>query len=296
MDMTLFGATLQIARNLGIVSEGTATGGSTTTIVDTNGRKEVAGYWAGTGDNTGTIWITYDAGGLAGAPQGEYGKVTAFSTNTSTITFRPTATTAVASGDEYAVAKKRYPLYILIQCVNQALHDLGTIPYTDITTITMAASQSEYTLPTGSKIDVREVFYQTNADSNDNCWTPVYDWKIQHEDIGSENTLILPTNLAGYDVKVVYMAVHPTLRTYSSQISENVHPDRIIYSATAKALIWYRNKTRSSERTLAASIDEMLQRSASAELMYPIQVPPRRGKLMIIGRQGLSYPGDRNPR
>lgn len=296
MDLTLFGATLQVARNLGIVFEGVATGGSTTTIVDTLGRKELDDYWVGTGDSTGTVWITYDAAGLGAAPQGEYGKVSDFVNLTSTITFRPAVTAAVAVGDEYAIAKKRYPLYILIQCVNQALHDLGVIPYTDTGTITMAEGQSEYSLPAGSKLDLRGVYMQTNKDTDDNRWVPVYDWKIQHSDIGSENKLILPTTMPGYAVKVVYMAVHPALRICSSQISENIHPDRIIYAAASKALTWYRNKTRSSERTLVASISEMEQRAAAAEMLWPIIVPPRRGKLLILGQEGRSYPGDRNPR
>jgi hypothetical protein len=285
MITNLFGATLEVARNLGIVSDGTATGGSTTTIVDTLGRKETEDYWAGTGDKTGTVWITYDAGGVAAAPQGEWGKVSAFATSTSTITFRPAMTVAVASGDGYAIAKKRYPLFILIQCVNQTLYDLGVIPYTDTGTISMAAGQSEYTLPTAAKLDLREVWLQTNQDSDDNRWARVYDWKIQHSDIGSANKLILPSTIPGYDVKVVYMSTHPTLRVAADKISENVHPDRVIYAAASKALIWYRNKTRSSERSLITSIAEMEQRAAAAAILWPIPEPSRRSRLFIAGQE-----------
>ena len=114
MTITLFDLTKDLARLLGTLYEGVATGGSTTTIADTVERLEDDDYW-----NGGTAWITYDAAGAGAAPQGEYSSISDFAQTGGIVTLRSTLTGAVASGDRYAVATSRYPLHILIQKINQ---------------------------------------------------------------------------------------------------------------------------------------------------------------------------------
>src|SRR3990167_5677525 len=128
MSKTLFDCTLELARVLGVLTEGVATGGSTSTLIDTVERTEADDYW-----NGGTAWILYDAGGLGAAPQGEYAVVSDFANTGGVITLR-TAITQVAAGDRYAVAKKRYPLHLLVQKVNEAIAFIGPIEVADTTT------------------------------------------------------------------------------------------------------------------------------------------------------------------
>lgn len=85
-------------RETGLGDYGTATGGSTTTIIDTTklqstqfNTREWVGGWGR---------ISKDAGGAGAAPEGSISPITTYAPSTGTITLNP-AITAVAASDEY---------------------------------------------------------------------------------------------------------------------------------------------------------------------------------------------------
>src|SRR4030067_693345 len=87
------------------------------------------------------------------------------------------STAATGLGDKYAIASKRIPHHVLVQGINNALFDLGTVQYTDTTSLTSASNQTEYTLPLAAKADLREVWQQgITTDSNDNPRTGPPHW------------------------------------------------------------------------------------------------------------------------
>ena len=95
MSDNLFDLTYWVARTLGIVREGYATGAGNADkkdIIDSN-RNEVNDYW-----NDGTVWILYDAAAGADAPEGEWAIVEDFATGvdsgTGTIDFTLALTVA----------------------------------------------------------------------------------------------------------------------------------------------------------------------------------------------------------
>lgn len=91
----------------GLGMYGTATGGSTSTIVDTTKLKSTqytARDW-----NNAIARISKDAGGAGAAPEGEISPVTDFAPSTGTITNNPVFTAAVASGDIYQLWKYPHP-------------------------------------------------------------------------------------------------------------------------------------------------------------------------------------------
>jgi len=92
MTITLFELIRDVASHVGALVEGVATGGSTTTIIDTVVRTEPDDYW-----NGGDALIIYDAGGAGAAPQGEIKRITDFVSSTSTIT----AGTFTAAGETF---------------------------------------------------------------------------------------------------------------------------------------------------------------------------------------------------
>jgi len=102
-----------------------ATGGSVSTIIDTNSRF--------TADNAllnGTAFVTLDAGGAAAAPEGEYRAITGYAASTETFTVGTNFSVAVAAGDYIARADVR--LHLAFQDVHRlgefvAMHGEGKV-------------------------------------------------------------------------------------------------------------------------------------------------------------------------
>jgi hypothetical protein len=288
MTFTLFDLTYELAVELGIVVEGIATAGNTTTLTDTDERLEDVHYWVG-----GTLWIIESTDGVA--PQGEYGIVSAFASNVVTIR---DAITAMEAGDKYAIGKKRFPLNLLIQGVNRAIRDLGTIPIDDITTITTAANQTEYDLPIAANFDLRQVHIQTHSgDSDQNLWRETHNWMLQRTGTGVADKLVFRQQPPHpYAIKLTYMAQHDKLHDSSDRLSENVPLDRIVFRSAQHTLMYYRMRTRLSEDWLTDNIEYYRTIADAMDARLPIEVPPRPGKLMIVKKSYRSYPGDRTPR
>jgi hypothetical protein len=91
---------------------GTATGGSATTMIDTNNGEPDEFY------NGGTIWLT------SGNNIGKYAIITDWDLVTHTATFS-TLTLLCAVGDTYVMCNKGYSIDLLKRGVNQALQDIG---------------------------------------------------------------------------------------------------------------------------------------------------------------------------
>ncbi len=277
MTTTLFYLVYRTSRVLNILSEGTATGGSVTTIIDTN-RQEDSGRFDG-----GTAFITYDAGGVNAAPQGQMSVIDTYIQG-GTITVLSAFTVAPASGDRYAVTKKRYTMDAITQKVNEALGQLGTIPYTD-TTLTSLASTTEYTLPSANaNLDPVEVWYQTNTSSAvDNQWAELTSWRVKHADIGTADTLIIPQLTTGLSIMVVYNRVHPQLAIAADKLSERIDPDLVIYGASL-SLVMSKND---NSPEVVAQINYLSKKSDEARLKHPIRVPKHKARLFTAHNWGI---------
>lgn len=126
---SLFFATFRTALALGAVTEGLATGGSTTTLIDTVNLTQADDFW-----NGGTVFITNNASG-AGSPEEKYAQVTDFVNSTNTATLGVYSLAAIASGDRYGIATSKYPLQILISNVNAALLGAGNTRTSEATIV-----------------------------------------------------------------------------------------------------------------------------------------------------------------
>jgi len=290
---TLFDLTYRLARELEILEESTATAnGSSTTVVDTY-RDEDDDYF-----NDGTLWLVRDNGGTGALPEGSYSIVQDYTQSTGTITLRSDLPAATGLGDKYAVASKRIPHHVLVQGINNALFDLGTIPYTDTSSITTAANQSEYTLPLAAKEDLRLVMIETIAsDSDDNQWVLLPNWDVQQSLTGVQPALVFPYQPnSPYDLKLVYMGAHPEMTEYDDELSEFVPLERVLYPAVISCLRYYKNRVRGRDVTL---IDERIaayeQKVEMAKIRHPIPVPSKQGKITYVPdiNRYATYPGDR---
>jgi len=129
---TLFDITLLVARQITKIVERAATGGSTTTLVDTIGLTQADGHW-----DAGTLWLK-ELGAVA--------EVSGFAANT--LTFTPTLLAAVVATDLYAVASNEWPYTELVKAVNMALQKVGPVKRRDVTTL-VVSTVGRYELPIG---------------------------------------------------------------------------------------------------------------------------------------------------
>jgi hypothetical protein len=271
MAKTLFDISYQLARALGVVSEGIATGGSTGTIIDTVERTEADDFW-----NGGSAWILYDSAGLGAAPQGEYGYISDFVSSTGTATIRTALTTAVASGDRYAIAGLRYPLQLLTQKINEVVG--GVIEKVDTSTVVIVADQTEYSLPS-DVLELKEVWIQTNTDdTNDNRWERLYDWDTQKSATGTANKLILARQFTADDViKIRYLTYHAKLQAATDKLDDSIHIDKVVYNAAVLCLEWRQMKVGQSD-DLSRELNFFQALAERANNEHPIDLPKRSAK------------------
>ena len=124
---TLVEIMLEVARTMGSVFEGTATGGSTTSLIDT-GLEMEADHFRG-----GTLWILDDCLKVA-------------THDGNTVTFAEISN-AVVAGVSYALTSADYPKYLIKQSVLDVLRFDECLLKND--TLLVIANTEEYTLPAG---------------------------------------------------------------------------------------------------------------------------------------------------
>lgn len=289
MTDILFDLTYEIAGLVATLEEGETTGGAQGTLADTKNREEDDGFW-----NDGTVWII-EADGAA--PEQEWARIDDFEKSIATVTLRDNVTVAIVAGDRYAIATSEFTLDAIISAVNKSLRRLGPIPTFDKTSITIESNKTEYNLPIVAKRDLRKVFKQTdNTDSDDNRWEEIFNWRVQVSAAGSTATLVLPFQYTdGYAVALEYMAPHAKMYEASDKLNEIVPMERVIYRAATEALHAKYRATRIE--FYVAEIQRYEDIAKEMELLYDIGVEPiEPGQLTLVGKEGLRYPGDRNPR
>jgi hypothetical protein len=239
MPLTLSKVMQRAWRETGFSIDIIATGGSTTTIVDTNSQYTSDDSLVG-----GTAVIVRDSAGASAAPEGEFQRISDYVASTTTFTVATAFSSAAAAGDSVLLATPRIRSPQMIQAVNDGLANLGTISLVDVS-LTSADAQTEYALPVGLKIKrLLDVQYQTNTgDANDNQYVSIIGQaKYLPAAPGSTGLLILPQLSASRTIKILYEGVHPTLNTFSDKVSETIQEELAVAAAIDKALTWYVSK------------------------------------------------------
>ena len=236
----LFWLTYMLSSELRQTREGSATGGSTTTTIDTAVLSQYEDDYFNYND-LGTVWIIEDAGGAGAAPQGEFARVTNFVSTTSTLTHEA-VTVDVAAGDRYALADDTFPLNQLIHGINNALRDVGVMTFEDTTTVQIDTEQTEYTLPFMPGGKLLQVWEQTvTNDANDNRWRkcPKSAWYVAETGIGTAKKLIFNYQYPEDSyMKLVYTSNHPVLSASTDEVWEGIPLKNILYTAAVEVLRW----------------------------------------------------------
>jgi hypothetical protein len=279
MSITLFDLVYRCMVELGTVRTGVATGGSPTTIIDTNGLKLVENDYY----NEGTLFILADAGGAVDISK-LYSTIKDYNSATKTATVYTGFATAITADDRYAIANRRYPLDMLKQKINNVLYMGGDIPVED-QSLTTVANQLEYTLPDGvAATDLRQVLVATTTTANAPHWRPVVNWDVEYADAGSIGKLCLEYELpAGYTLALKYATPHGELSDATDTLHDAIHGDRVVYQACADALRWYKDKTRL--RHLKDSIEMMELKAERAKERHPLPtLPSRQARITKVTR------------
>lgn len=277
-----------------------ATGGSTTTAIDTKLADDLGESNEDDIFNGGTVIVIKDAGGANAAPEGEFSRITDYDASTQTVTFSPALTTAVASGDRVMIVPPDFPLYDVVEVVNDALRNLGDIPLVN-TSLTSASSQTEYTIPIALKgRELLSIEIQgTTSDANDNQYYPLNDWKVVPATAGSTETLVIPQVTSGRTIRLHYLGRHPRVDAYDSAISEYFHPDLVHAAVAAHVLQWRNDSALTSggaDESLLALERKAWSQYDRAKIDHPVEIVPRRIQGHPVWDTGAYYPGDRTPR
>lgn len=250
-----------------------ATGGSTTTVI--NGK--VAERQDRPEDNysiDGTVVVVRDAGGASAAPEGEMQRISSYNSSTYTHEVDTAFTAAPASGDYIAIANSDIPLREMYRAINNALREMGEIPLTN-SSLTSASNQTEYTLPVALKReDLLRIEYQTlTNDTDNNEWQHIQKYDIIPSAPGSTSILVLPQLPADRTIRITYMGVHPAITTYSSVISEYIHP-AVVYPAVIKQILsWQNALTGGGENYWLQRENEASQELEDQLRKHPIWTP-----------------------
>lgn len=209
---TLADVMLDVAEILGGVRTGTATGGSTVTLVDTN-RIEASEYW-----KNGTLFL------LSGTYSGVASRISAYSENI--ITVPSTVGGAIVAGVLYAVSPPRYPFDVMQTALQRAIDEIGESVIIDAT-LTVTASTHSYTLPAGVS-NVLKVEVATSS-ASPYQYQPNYFWTENGGTLYFEPSKAPST--ADMKIRIWYRGAHAALSTYSTIISPNVNQEWLKWAA-----------------------------------------------------------------
>ena len=273
---------------LGQLRINSATGGTTVTVADSN--------LGGTDDdfNGGTLIIVRDSAGASAAPEGQFAEVTDYAQSGGTITIATgdAFTASPVSGDVYGVSNgKDYPHYQMLSFIDSAVkeHD---IPFVDTTSIDTASSKTEYSYPKAAK---RQPPYRVDiqiktTDSDDNQWREISRgrWEYVPASADTVGLIIFRDQLpASRDIRIWYKGAHSGVWDYGDVIYEGLHPNLVMWQTVLNALLWKNAQQPADENVivrLRKAEDQVFKMTAE----HTIYKPPRRSKLLILDRPGIS--------
>lgn len=239
---TFYDLIKELAYNIGDTREGTATGGTTTTLIDTT-LGEANDYY-----NKGTLLIEQATPVIV--------KVTDYASATTTFTFGA-IDTAVAAGIAYTAIHMRWPLDVLRRAINLALLEHGKVMDID-ESLTIVADQERYTKPGTVTDDIRRIEL---GDEDEDNWEIHYGWRVEDGEIrflGWNPTDTTKT------ARIHYVKQHAALDALTDTLDEQVNREALMVSACKHALKWRNAKVGKDE----PGITELLNYYLSLDAQY----------------------------
>jgi hypothetical protein len=185
------------------------------------------------------------------------------------------------------MALETFPLFTMIELVNQGLIAIGDVALID-TSITTSTSDRDYALPIALKrrrpIAIR---IRTDTDSGDYSAEVIPDWDILPAAPGSTGTIHLhryPED--GKTLEVWYQGIHPKVSTPTGYIAESIDPRLAVVSGALEAAKWYNRLTSGSESFWMQTEDRLQAEYQNLMIQREVQLPPIEPQLFIIDPAG----------
>ena len=215
MSTTLADMMLLVAKEVTLVEDGVADGGSTTTLFDAQ-RQESGGYWS-----KGIIFFT------SGDNDGVTRKIDVWDDDAHQFTFT-TLGTAVSAGDTYEVATKDFTPEQIIQAINMALAETRIPTFSTITN----TGTYRYAIPSGVS-NIKRLEVDAGSDGED--FVPHTQWYLNGGYIYFDPDTEPVQNYEG-DIRVTYMASHAKLTADTSAINSLISDDYLKWLACVKLM------------------------------------------------------------
>jgi hypothetical protein len=268
---TLFDIVYRTARELGVIHEGTATSGtSTTQTEDTEGLLD---RFRDNYFNGGTIFYISDVSPFSlPTAVGTWARVTDFEESTGIVTHTAFGQ-VIGTGDRYAICNEEYALDALIMNINSILSEME-IPTVDITTVETDSDKTEYPLPTAMLDPNIKVWIQRSTTTDHNLWIEFHDWYIAPTATGTAKKLIFRTMPPdAWDIKLEYWLPHPALYSATDKLAESLDINRVVAEAALKCLLWKKSQKAQDDGVLDPRLAELMARVAIFRSRYPNKKP-----------------------
>ena len=223
---------------------GAATGGSTSTLIDTVNLTQADDYW-----KIGPLWI------LSGTYSGSVLEVTASSQANKRLTFAALAT-AIVAGVKYLVSHPDFPYQELVRAVNLALDEIGKTVAIDATLAGVSGTYV-YTLPTGVfnlvKVElVRDSIPYLCSHCTERNGTLIFDTGYSPQD--------------GDVIRLHWLKAHANLSVSTDAVDDDIDIEYLTWTAAIYALRWgLAQYQKDPQRNVAEWLNEALGRQEKAK-------------------------------
>jgi len=286
-NVTLLTARSEIAKRATEFVMGTATGGSTTTLIDVNNLQYVDSYW-----NEQTVLFT------SGANNGLQRKISAYTSATSQATLYSALTGAVVSGVTYELYRRFSPVDIK-GALNAAINNAWPSFYEKtVFSITPTQDTLTYAFPSGVDLGtqgIQRVEYQAHTLPTQTTWpyqelsTDMYDVTERWTGTQSQKTLQLKFNPESN--RLLRLTYGSPLRPVSADgdIISLGDPDVEWLYAKAIEQLWRMEASRSESVARKDALEERSAWAAKAtelerKLGNPVDPAPlRRTRFYVMG-------------
>lgn len=233
---------------------GNATGGSTSTLVDSSCSEPNDWF------NGGMLMIH------SGTHINNILTISDYASATFTFTFTPTLGSAIGAATLYTATKGKFKKNDIIDAINLALIEIGV--YTKVNTeLVSLADTEEYTLPDGVNRVARVRLAANDVEPYE--WeAPLHNWR---EYSGSLH-FSKPFDEVGMPIRLYYNDFHDVIADESGEIDAAIPTNRLIYETCFQALRMKANYEKSEEsRTIMNEIDQQRQLLARKQQVFKLR-------------------------